>query len=128
MTATHIHNLEMDHCETHLVDRDRVLRAAHAMPESNQLHALVDAFRVLSNLTRLKIIHALTHEELCVCDIAALLDINESAVSRELRMLRSMHLVKHHRAGKCVYYTLDDDHVRQIFAAGLDHVCEQYTT
>jgi DNA-binding transcriptional ArsR family regulator len=128
MTPTHILNLETDHCETQLVDRDKVVRAAHAMPESNDLHALVDAFRVLSNLTRLKIIHALTSEELCVCDIAALLDVKESAVSRELRTLRTMHLVKHRRAGKCVYYTLDDDHVRQIFAAGLDHVCEQRST
>jgi DNA-binding transcriptional ArsR family regulator len=121
MAETH---LETDHCETHLVDRARVLRAARAMPEANHLHALVDTFRVLSNPTRLKIVHALLSEELCVCDLAALLNVNESAISRELRVLRTMRLVKNNRVGKRVYYALDDDHVRQIFAAGLEHVKE----
>lgn len=114
-----------DHCEDHFVDQARVLRAAQAMPEADHLHALIDTFKTLSNLTRLKIMHALLQEELCVCDLAALMDVNESAVSRELRVLRSMRLVKHRRVGKRVYYTLDDNHVHQIFDAGLEHVREK---
>ena len=94
MAETHILDLEIDRCEkTHLVDRARVIRAARAMPEVNHLHALVDTFRVLSNPTRLKIVHALLGEELCVCDLAALLDVNESAISRELRVLRTTRRV-----------------------------------
>ena len=124
MAEAHILELEADRCEAHLVDRTRVLRAARAMPEANHLHALVDTFKVLSNPTRLKIVHALLDEELCVCDLATLLNVNESAISRELRVLRTMRLVKHDRVGKRVYYALDDDHVRQIFAAGLEHVRE----
>ena len=124
MAETHILELEADSCETHFVDRSRVLRAARAMPEANHLHALVDTFKVLSNPTRLKIVHALLDEELCVCDLATLLNVNESAISRELRVLRTMRLVKNNRVGKRVYYALDDDHVRQIFAAGLEHVRE----
>jgi len=124
MAETHILDVESDCSEKHLVDRARVLRAARALPEANHLHALVDTFKVLSNLTRLKIVHVLLGEELCVCDLAALLDVNESAVSRELRVLRTMRLVKNNRVGKRVYYALDDDHVRQIFDAGLEHVRE----
>ena len=124
MADAHILDLETDSCEAHLVDRTRVLRAARAMPEANHLHALVDTFKVLSNPTRLKIVHALLNEELCVCDLATLLNVNESAISRELRVLRTMRLVKNNRVGKRVYYALDDDHVRQIFAAGLEHVRE----
>jgi DNA-binding transcriptional ArsR family regulator len=114
-----------DQCEDHFVDQARVLRAAQAMPEANHLHALIDTFRTLSNLTRLKIMHALRNEELCVCDLATLLEVNESAISRELRVLRTMRLVKHRRVGKRVYYMLDDDHVHQIFDAGLEHVKER---
>ena len=124
MAETNIVELVTDCSEKHLVDRARVLRAASAMPETDHLHALVDTFKVLSNPTRLKIVHVLLDEELCVCDLAALLNVNESAISRELRMLRTMRLVKHNRVGKRVYYALDDDHVQQIFAAGLEHVRE----
>ena len=107
-----------------VIDQQAVDRVTASMPGPESLHALLDTFRVLSNLTRLKIIHALKEEELCVCDLAALLGISESAASRELRILRSMRLVKNRREGKCVYYTLDDDHVSDIFAAGLEHVNE----
>jgi DNA-binding transcriptional ArsR family regulator len=115
----------LDLCEKHsIVDREKVLKAGQAMPDTRTLNALAETFKVLSHPTRLKIIHALFSNELCVCDLAALLGSTESAVSHQLRLLRSMRLVKHRRAGKLAYYSLDDRHVHQLFEAGLKHMQE----
>lgn len=114
-----------DLCDDHhIVDRARVLQAAQAMPSQRVLNGLAETFKVLSNPNRLKIIHALSRNELCVCDLAALLNSTESAVSHQLRLLRSMRLVKYRRDGKLAYYSLDDQHVRQLFEAGLEHLEE----
>jgi DNA-binding transcriptional ArsR family regulator len=114
-----------DLCEDHhLVDREKVVQVAQRMPDSQILNALAETFKALSNPTRLKILHALSTTELCVCDLAALLDSTESAVSHQLRFLRGLRLVKYRRAGKLAYYSLDDSHVRDLFAAGLDHMRE----
>ena len=114
-----------DLCEDHpLVDREKILQAARAMPDSDILNGLADIFKVLSHPTRLKIIHALSRDELCVCDLAALLGSTESAVSHQLRLLRGMRLVKYRRQGKLAYYSLDDQHVSQLFEAGLEHMRE----
>ena len=114
-----------DLCEAHsIVDREQVLQAGRAMPDTGILNALAETFKVLSHSTRLKIIHALSSSELCVCDLAALLGCTESAVSHQLRLLRSMRLVKYRRDGKLAYYSLDDHHVHQLFEAGLKHMQE----
>ena len=113
-----------DVCEDHIIDRNRVERAARALPSADILDGLSETFKVLSNPARLKIIHALSHEELCVCDLAALLGSTDSAVSHQLRVLRNMRLVKYRRDGKLAYYSLDDQHVRQLFEAGLEHLQE----
>jgi DNA-binding transcriptional ArsR family regulator len=113
----------LDLCETHsIVDREKVLEAGRAMPDTGTLNALAETFKVLSHPTRLKIIHALSSSELCVCDLSALLGSTESAVSHQLRLLRSMRLVKYRRDGKLAYYSLDDHHVHQLFEAGLTHM------
>jgi DNA-binding transcriptional ArsR family regulator len=83
---------------------------------------LADIFKVLGDLTRVRILKALSIEELCVCDLAAVLDLTQSAVSHQLRLLRAARLVKYRKAGKVVYYSLDDDHVKTLFAQGLEHV------
>jgi DNA-binding transcriptional ArsR family regulator len=86
--------------------------------------ALADTFRVLGDPTRIRILDALTGGELCVCDIATIAGISESAVSHQLRLLRSMRLVRTRRAGRLVYYTLDDHHIIALLKLALTHVQE----
>jgi DNA-binding transcriptional ArsR family regulator len=86
--------------------------------------ALSDTFKVLGDVTRVRMLDALSRAELCVGDLAALLGLTESAVSHQLRLLRSMRLVRARRAGRMMFYTLDDDHIVGLFRQGLDHVQE----
>jgi ArsR family transcriptional regulator, lead/cadmium/zinc/bismuth-responsive transcriptional repressor len=86
--------------------------------------ALADTFRVLGDPTRVRIVDALSGGELCVCDIATLVGISESAVSHQLRLLRGMRLVRARRAGRLVYYTLDDHHILELLRLALTHVQE----
>ncbi|MDR1410640.1 MAG: metalloregulator ArsR/SmtB family transcription factor, partial [Spirochaetaceae bacterium] len=95
-----------------------------AMPEEETLLNLADLFKMFGDSTRVKILCALFNAEMCVCDIAALLGMTQSAISHQLRALRQTKLVKYRRDGKVVYYSLDDDHVKNIFDLGLLHVCE----
>jgi ArsR family transcriptional regulator, lead/cadmium/zinc/bismuth-responsive transcriptional repressor len=89
------------------------------------VQALADTFRILGDPTRVRIVDALTEGELCVCDIAEQVGISESAVSHQLRLMRSMRLVRGRREGRCVYYTLDDQHILSLFQQGLRHVNEE---
>ena len=86
---------------------------------------LADVFKVLGDPTRIKIIHALANQELCVCDISELLKMSQSAISHQLRKLREFKLVKYRKEGRVVYYSLDDDHILQLFSQGLEHVREE---
>jgi DNA-binding transcriptional ArsR family regulator len=88
------------------------------------VQALADTFRLLGDPTRVRIVDALSAGELCVCDIAEHVGISESAVSHQLRLMRSQRLVRGRREGRCVYYTLDDQHVLDLFQQGLRHVTE----
>jgi len=88
------------------------------------VQALADTFRLLGDPTRVRIVDALAEGELCVCDIATHIGISESAVSHQLRLMRSQRLVRGRREGRCVYYTLDDQHVLSLFQQGLRHVTE----
>lgn len=108
-------------CEDHFVDEDKIRRVQRAMVSDDLIGVMVEAFRALSDPTRVKIIFALSKEELCVCDLARLLGATDSAVSHQLRLLRSQRLVKYRREGKMVYYSLDDDHIRTLFSQGLEH-------
>lgn len=111
-------------CETHLVDEGKVQTARKAMPGDEQLTDLAEVYKVLGHPGRLKIVHALFEDELCVCDLSALLGTTISAASHQLRVLRNHRLVRNRREGKLVYYRLDDDHVKQLFEAGLEHILE----
>jgi len=88
------------------------------------VQALADTFRILGDPTRVRIVDALSEGELCVCDIAERVGISESAVSHQLRLMRTMRIVRGRREGRCVYYTLDDQHVLSLFQQGLRHVTE----
>ena len=94
------------------------------MPDDEVLYELADLFRVFGDSTRIKILYALFESELCVGDLAQLLDVSQSAVSHQLRVLKTSKLVKFRRDGKTVFYSLDDDHVRSMIALGMEHVEE----
>lgn len=90
--------------------------------EEEKAASLAELFRAMGDTNRMRIIGLLLHHELCVHDLAVLLDMSQSAVSHQMRSLRQMRLVKSRKDGRHVYYTLDDDHVRQVFQIGLEHV------
>lgn len=92
------------------------------MPDDDRLFDLADLFRVFGDSTRIRILYALFESELCVCDLADLLNLTQSAVSHQLRYLKDAKLVRSRREGKSMFYALDDDHVRQILSVGLEHL------
>lgn len=101
---------------------DQVL--AH-LPQEDLLYDLAELFKIFGDSTRIKILYVLFERELCVCDIAQLLGMTQSAVSHQLRILKANSLVKFRRQGKTVFYSLDDDHVRSILALGMEHIQEE---
>jgi DNA-binding transcriptional ArsR family regulator len=107
------------------VNPERVARVRRQMEEDGTYARLADMYRILGDLTRVKIIRALSLEELCVCDIAGLLEVSQSAVSHQLRILRNMRIVRYRREGKKTYYCLDDDHIQLLFSQGFDHISER---
>jgi len=115
---------EKDVCSTFYVDEKKVNRAKKKMVADTAARSLAETFKVLSDPTRIKLLHALLQEELCVCDIANLLGMTESAISHQLRLLRNSRLVKFRREGKMVYYTLDDIHVERLLEMGMQHASE----
>jgi DNA-binding transcriptional ArsR family regulator len=115
---------ETDKCECSVIHEEVVAQVRVKMPDEALLIDLADLFKVFSDSTRVKILCALQHSEMCVCDIAFLLGMTKSAISHQLRALRQTRLVKHRREGKVVYYSLDDEHVGNVFEQGLLHVCE----
>ena len=92
--------------------------------DNETLYGLAELFKVFGDPTRIRILYALSIEELCVQEIADKLDMSQSAISHQLRILKQMSLVKFRRDGKTIYYSLADDHVATIMAQGLEHVCE----
>ncbi|MFR8227664.1 MAG: ArsR/SmtB family transcription factor [Lachnospirales bacterium] len=94
------------------------------MPKEEELYELADLFKIFSDPTRIKILYVLSESELCVCDIAEKLDMTQSAISHQLKILKQSKLVKNRREGKAVFYSLADSHVKTIMRQGLDHVQE----
>ncbi|MDR3342457.1 MAG: metalloregulator ArsR/SmtB family transcription factor [Treponema sp.] len=116
--------VENDRCDCTIIHEVIVDAVRTQMPEEEALLDLADLFKVFGDSTRVKIVCALLHSEMCVCDIAALLGMTKSSISHQLKELRHAKLVKNRRDGKVIYYSLSDDHVGTIFAQGLSHVCE----
>ena len=118
-------NNNLDTCSCDVLHNDLIIKVRESMPEEVDLYDLAELFKVFGDSTRIKIISALLESELCVCDIADLLNMTQSAISHQLRVLKQAKLVKNRREGKVVFYSLDDDHVLQIFKQGYEHVKEE---
>ena len=111
-------------CSQPLIHEDIVERVQKKMPDENKLYDLAELFKVFGDSTRIKFIWALFESEMCVCDIAYLLNMTQSAISHQLRVLKAARLVRYRREGKTIYYSLDDSHVQQIFEMGMEHILE----
>jgi DNA-binding transcriptional ArsR family regulator len=107
------------------VQPQAVETATHGMPDETVLEELAETFATLSDPNRLRILYALSRSELCVCDLSAALGISESNCSHQLKRLKLLRLVRSRRAGKHIYYSLDDHHIDGLFACGLEHVQER---
>ena len=114
----------VDHCEITQVHQGAVDQVRQVLPPDEVLSDLADLFKIFGDSTRIKILYALLRSELCVCDIAQLLGLTQSAVSHQLRVLKANRLVKPRKDGKTVFYSLADDHVRKIIAQGMEHIEE----
>lgn len=109
-------------CEESFIHEDQVLIAQEHLIDGLTATHLARTFQALSDPTRVRLISALTNTELCVCDLAAVLGMSQSAVSHQLRSLRDLRLVKSRRDGREIFYTLDDDHIRELYELGLNHI------
>ncbi|QXM06587.1 ArsR/SmtB family transcription factor [Crassaminicella indica] len=109
-------------CNCNIIHEEIVKKVREKMIEEEKLYDLAEFFKVFGDSTRIKIICALFEAEMCVCDIAALLEMKQSAISHQLRILKKERLVKYRKEGKVVYYSLDDEHVQKIFEQGLHHI------
>ena len=94
------------------------------MPDEESLYDLAELFKVFGDTTRIRILYVLFESEMCVCDIAEILNMTQSAISHQLRVLKQARLVRNRREGKQIYYFLADDHVRTIIGQGMDHISE----
>jgi cadmium efflux system accessory protein len=109
-------------CDCTVVHHEVVDDIKKSMIDVGEYKKLAAFFKVFADETRIKILWALDLSEMCVCDICSVLDMSKSAVSHQLASLRKEHLVKYRREGKSVYYSLDDEHVKQVFETGLEHI------
>jgi ArsR family transcriptional regulator len=116
-----------DSCDVFHLDPAKVASLKKTLLGEESLVRLAETFKVLGDTTRVRILDAVSRSELCVCDIARLLGLTQSAVSHQLRLLRSLRLVRPRRAGRMVYYALDDQHIVRLFEQGLQHVEERAT-
>jgi ArsR family transcriptional regulator, lead/cadmium/zinc/bismuth-responsive transcriptional repressor len=112
-------------CDCEVIHADVVDAVKIKMPDENELYDLSDFFKILGDSTRAKIIWALDESEMCVCDLAVLLNMTKSAISHQLSSLKQANLVKNRREGKVVFYSLADDHIKDIFEKGLEHIREK---
>ena len=115
----------IERCDCDVIHEDIVNRVKDKMPQEETLYDLAELFKVFGDSTRIKILWALDESEMCVCDIAVLLNMTQSAISHQLRVLKQANLVKNRRDGKIVFYSLEDEHIKQIFDQGLVHISEE---
>ncbi len=111
-------------CEFMHVHEEIVHKVEKVMPDEQELVDLSEFFKIFGDSTRIKILYVLSQSEMCVCDIATLLQMGQSAISHQLRILKQMRLVKFRRDGKTVFYSLSDDHIQTILAQGMEHINE----
>ena len=114
-----------DICSTDSVDHKKVTKVAEALPSGTENQSIAELFKALGDPTRLRIVNALTLDELCVCDLASLMDVAISAISHQLRLLRNLKVVKFRKDGKKAYYSLDDEHVKKLITLTREHISEK---
>ena len=114
----------IEKCDCDIIHKEVVNMVRSRMPMEETLYDLAEFFKVFGDSTRIRILWALSESEMCVCDIANLLNMTQSAISHQLRVLKQAALVKYRRDGKVVYYSLDDEHVKQIIGQGMAHINE----
>ena len=112
-------------CQEEELHPEAIHRVREKLPQDEVLYDLAELFKIFGDSTRVKILYALLEaEELCVCDIASLMDVTQSAVSHQLRVLKTSKLVKFRKEGKTVFYSLADEHVIRILSQGMEHIME----
>ena len=114
----------VERCDYSHIHQEIVDKVERTMPEDEILYDLAELFKIFGDSTRIKILYVLFESEMCVCDIAKLLGMTQSAISHQLRALKQSKLVKYRREGKTVFYSLADSHVRTILGQGMDHITE----
>ena len=112
-------------CDVTVIHEDIVEKVRNGLTDEKLLRKMAEMFKVMNDPTRLKIINALLLSEMCVCDIAALMDMTQPTISHHLKILRQSELIKYRREGKVVYYSPDDEHVGVLFTKGLEHALEK---
>lgn len=111
-------------CDVTKIHSDIVNELIARMPDEEVLYDIAELFKVFADSTRVRILYVLIESELCVCDISALLNMSQSAISHQLRVLKQSRLVKYRRSGKTIYYSLCDDHIKTMLDMGMEHVSE----
>lgn len=115
---------DVEHCEETHVHSEVLTKVISDMPSEDELYDLAELFKVFGDSTRIRILYVLFEAEVCVCDIAECLNMTQSAISHQLKLLKQNKLIKSRREGKQVFYTLADEHVRTIIGMGLEHIEE----
>lgn len=115
---------EAEKCDFICVHEDIVKKVNEKMPQEEKLFDLAEFFKIFGDTTRIRILYVLMCSEMCVCDLAQILDMTQSAISHQLRILKQMDLVKNRREGKSVFYSLADGHIKAILSQGLEHIEE----
>ena len=115
----------LEACITEGIHHETIHAVQGKMPEAVELYELADLFKLFGDSTRVSILWALSESEMCVCDLCALLQMKQPAVSHQLRNLKQSRIVKARRSGKVIYYSLDDDHIRQLLHLGMGHITEE---
>lgn len=115
---------EVECCDVICVHKDMIQKVKELLPKEELIKELADFYKVFGDATRVKILCVLLESEMCVCDLAELLEMTQSAISHQLRVLKQIKLVKNRREGKTVYYSLADGHIQNIISQGMEHIQE----
>ena len=115
---------DVEHCETCEIHEDKINQVSEHMPDEDELYDLAELFKIFGDSTRIRILYVLFESEVCVCDLAEMLHMNQSAISHQLKILKQAKLVTGRREGKSVIYSLADEHVRTIIDQGREHIEE----
>ena len=121
---TELYDPGVECCEVPAVHNDLVSEVRAKLPEENSMQDLAELFKIFGDTTRIRILFVLFESEMCVCDMAETLNMTQSAISHQLRLLKSNGLIRARRHGKSVFYSLADDHVSTIIQQGWDHIME----